>query len=345
MGHKNKVSLRDQICAAYDNMLAIGESKNAGKAAGNVADKIYSWETYRSYLKHACYFADWVKEQPAPAELGHKVRTLDEARRFVEPFLQSGIDRNLSPHSLKLQAAALAKLYHCKSTDFGVDLPSRARAKVTRSRGDKIRDKDFNEDLHQDLVTFCRCTGLRRSELEQIRGGDLREVDGRYYLEVTRGTKGGRPRTSPIVGSDEEVKAVVEQLRAAGSNKVYPYVNTHADVHGYRAEYATRIYNAHKRDLSTFKNERLVMYKNRVIDVYTSPGCRRAPFKHPEIYLPYAKEDGSPAFRPGYKDVPSAYYCQKDLAKVCYDRLALLEASQALGHNRECVVAGSYLRI
>lgn len=344
MGHKNKVSLRDQIRATYDGMLAIGESKNAGKASGSIAGKIYSWETYRSYMKHACYFADFVKQQPAPEDLGHKCRTLEEARRYIEPFLQNGIDRRLSAYTLQLQAAALAKLYGCHITDFDVDLPKRSRANLKRSRSEKIRDKNFNEDLHKDLVTFCKCTGLRRAELEQIRGEDLREVDGKYYLEVTRGTKGGRPRTSPIVGSEDEIQAVVAQLRAAGSKKVYETVSTNADIHGYRAEYASYIYNAQKRDLSEFKNERLVMYKSRVIDAYTSPGCHRDPSRHPEIYLPYRKADGSPAFVPGYKDVPAAYYCQKDLRKVAYDRVALLAASAALGHNRESVVAEHYLR-
>lgn len=344
MGHKNKVSLRDQIKNTYDSMLAIGENKKAAKAAGVASEHIYSWDTYRSYLKHACYFADFVKEQPAPAELGHKARTLDESRRYVEKFLQTGIDAGKSSYTISLQAAALTKLYQCKCTDFDIDLPRRERSALKRSRGEKIRDKNFNEDLHRDLVTFCRCTGLRRSELLQIRGEDLRNIDGRWFLEVTRGTKGGRPRTAPIVGSDEEIHAVIQQLQAAGSKKVYPYVSTNADVHSFRADYATRIYNAKKRDLNEFRDERLVMYRSRVIDVYTSPGCHRDPSIRPGIYTGKKKKDGSPEYVEGYKDAPSAYYCQKDLKKTVYDRLALLEASQALGHNRESVVADHYLR-
>ena len=343
MGRKNK-SLVYQIQEKFDGMLAIGQSKKADKAAGLTLGRIYSWETYHSYIKHACYFAEWLKEQPEPAELGRKIRTLDEARRYVEPFLQASIDAGKSSYTISLQAAALAKLYQCKCTEFDIDLPRRERSKLRRSRGEKIRDKNFNEDLHQDLVTFCRCTGLRRSELLQIRGEDLRVIDGKYYLEVTRGTKGGRPRTSPIVGTTEEIRAVVEQLLAAGAGKVYHYVSTDADVHSYRADYATRIYNAKKRDLSEFRDERLVMYRSRVIDVYTSLGCHRDPSIRPGIYTGKKKKDGSPEYVEGYKDAPSAYYCQKDLKKTVYDRLALLEASQALGHNRESVVADHYLR-
>ena len=337
MGRKNK-SLVYQVSKRYDGMLAIGESKKAAKAAGTAHQKIFSWDTYHSYLKHARYFTDYVKAEHS------SVRTLEEAREYVEAFLQHGIDRGLSAYSLSLQAAALAKLYGCHSTDFNVKLPSRSRAKLTRSRGEKVRDRDFNEVLHADLVTFCRCTGLRRAELKQIRGEDLRVIDDKYYLEITRGTKGGRPRTSPLIGTEEEICNVVEQLRIAGKQKVYPDPSGHADIHSYRAEYAKRIYDAHARDLAAFKNERLIMFKNTVIDVYESPSCRRDASQRPEIYLPGKKADGSPIFLPGWKDVPAAYYCQRDLKKVVYDRTALLVASQALGHNRESVVTEHYLR-
>ena len=118
----------------------------------------------------------------------------------------------------------------------------------------------------------------------------------------------------------------------------------HADIHSYRADYARRIYDAHARDLSVIKNERLIMRRSIVIEVYESPGCRRDTSRRPEIYLPGKKADGSPIFLHGWKDVPAAYYCQRDLKKVVYDRTALLAASQALGHNRESVVTEHYLR-
>ncbi len=342
MARKNRISLRDQIKSELDGMLGIGRSKHDDKILGIDNKYIYSWDTYKSYLKQTCYFADWVKKQPAPAELGHKARTLEEARRYVEAFLQDGIGRKLSPYTTKLQAAALAKLYHCSIQDFKIETPSRYRAQITRSRGEKVRDKNFNEEKHQELVNFCKCTGLRRSELELLRGENLCEKDGKYYVNVVRGAKGGRPRTSPIVGSDAEVRAVVERMKAAGANKVFSYVSTNADIHSYRGEYATRVYDAHKRDLSEFRNERIVMYKSHAIVVYTTPGCHMDRSQAPDIHLRDA--NGNMRFKPGYKDVPTAYYCRKDLKKVAYDRLALLAASQALGHNRECVVAEHYIK-
>ena len=345
MGQKRK-SLRDQIKESYDSMLKIGGDKHADKLAGIAQNHIYSWETYRSYNKQSFKFADWVKQQEAPADLGHKARTLEEARRYVEPWLQHNIDRGLSPYTIKLQASALAKIYKC---DFDIETPSRSRDAIKRSRGEKARDAHFNEELHKDLVSFCRCTGLRRSELEQIRGTDLiTNRDGSYALNITRGTKGGRARVSPLVGPKEEIEKVIAQFKAAGNKKVYPHhkISPHADIHSYRADYATRVYNANKRDYSAFKNERVIIYKNRVIETYTA--LNRTKKDRESFSKYYSKIDkdqfGNFKMLPGYRDVASAYTCRNDLATVTYDRKALFAASQALGHNRECVVAEHYLR-
>ena len=341
-------SLQKNIKNELDGMLRIGISKHDDKAAGvNTKEYIYSWESYRGYLKQATYFAQWVKEQPVDPALGHKPRTLEEARPYVEKWIQTNIDRGLSAYTIKIQAASLAKIYHCKITDFAIQTPARSRANIQRSRGEKERDKNFNENIHQDLVTFCRCTGVRRAELEQIRGTDLtQDENGNYFLSVVKGTKGGRPRISPIMGSKEEIEKVVQMMNAAGKEKVFKKISTHADVHGYRAQYATRVYEANKRPLEAFKNERLIIHKNRVIASYTSKNCHVVDReKYKEYYSTTKKEKRGkyPAMLPGYRDVSSMYHCKKDLAGTVYDRRALFAASNALGHNRESVVAEHYI--
>lgn len=342
------MSLQKSIQNRFDSMLRIGASKRADKIAGNDTKKyIYSWESYHSYLKHATYFAKWVKEQPVDPSLGHKPRTPEEARPYVEKWLCNSIARGLSAYTLKLQAAALAKLYGCSIGDFDIATPGRSRTDITRSRGSRKRDKNFNEDRHKDLVTFCRCTGVRRAELGQLRGTDLREKDGKYYFNITRATKGGRPRTSPVMAaSDEELKTVLQLAKKAGDGKIFEKVSSNADIHGYRAEYATRVYNAFKRDLSAIQNERLIIRQNHVIDAYTAPNCHIVDRERYAAYYSSTKKDrnGKPAMKTGYRDVSAVYHCQRDLAGVHYDRRALFIASEALGHSRESVVAEHYLR-
>ena len=334
-------SLIQQVKERLDGKLAIGESKYLAKLDGTYQDYIFSWDTYRSYLKHCCYFVRWCKEQDVDPFLGHKPRTLEECRVFAERWIQHDIDRGLSAYTIKLELSALAKLYGCKTIDFHIKTPLRKRAGITRSRGNVARDKHFSITNNKDLVTFCQCTGLRRAELAQIRGTDLIEHEGKLCLIVKRATKGGRPRISPVVGSSEEIETVKRLCTEAGSNKIFPNPNGNADIHSFRAVYATRVYNEHKRELDEFKNERLIIYKNKVVDFYVSKSGKKNYAKFKELYT---TDGGRSRMLRGYRDVSAAYYCRSDLKGVCYDRKALFEASQALGHNRETVVAEHYLR-
>jgi integrase len=201
-------------------------------------------------------------------------------------------------------------------------------------------DKHFSIEKNKDLITFCKCTGLRRAELEQIRGTDLIEREGKLCLDVHRATKGGRLRTSPISGSEEEIEVVKKLCEEAGEGKIFPSPNTNADIHSYRANYAQKIYDANKREYKDFKNERLIIYKNKVYDSYISKNGRRDRSRYPELYR---ISGGGRRMLPGYRDVSCAYYCRSDRKGVCYDRKALFEASSALGHNRETIVAEHYL--
>ena len=272
--------------------------------------------------------------------LGHKPRTLAECRRFAERWIRDGISRGLSAYTLKLQVSALAKLYGCTSKDFAVATPARKRYNITRSRGDVKMDKHFSLSANKDLIMFCKCSGLRRAELAQIRGTDLIIRDGKCYLDIKRGTKGGRTRVSPVVGNDDEIETVKNLCIQAGNGKIFSNPSKNADIHSYRAAYAQRIYDMHEREYNEFKNERLIVYKNQIIDFYTTKNGRRDVSKFPHLYVDVC---GRKKMLPGYRDVSGAFYCRADKKGAVYDRRALFKASCALGHNRETVVTEHYL--
>lgn len=338
--NKAKSSLVQQVKECLDSKLAIGESKYLAKLNGTHTNYIFSWDTYRSYLKHCCYFVKWCKTQEIDSSLGHKPRTLEECRVFAEMWIKYNVDRGLSAYTIKLQLSALAKLYGCKTTDFKIKTPARRRNNITRSRGNAIRDKHFSLSENRDLITFCVCTGLRRAELSQIRGSDLIMHEGKLCLDIKRNTKGGRIRLSPVVGNDEEIETVKRLCAEAGDNKIFPRPNQSADIHAYRAEYARKIYDKYKRDYKDFKNERLIIYKNKIVDSYVTKDGRKNINRYKELYITI---NGRRHMLGGYRDVSAAYYCRNDLKGVVYDRRALFEASEALGHNRETVVAEHYL--
>lgn len=237
---EKKGSLLHQVKTALDEKLAIGESKFEDKKIGATADKIYSWNTYKTYLKHNIYFIQWAKET-------HQIKSLDEGKKYVNEWLEMREKQGLSAYTVKLETSALMKLYNISSDEI-YKSNARYRANIQRSRGEKVRDKHFSEEKHKDLVKFCRATGLRRAELQQLRGTDLIEIDGEPFICVSRGAKGGRHRNIPLVFEKDFIQAL---MRSKGEEKVFEKVPNGADIHSYRAEFATRLYKKLARDIDS----------------------------------------------------------------------------------------------
>lgn len=253
MGYKNKKSLILQVKEMLDSKLAIGSSKQQAKINGTYKNYIYSWGTYRTYLQQCCQFVKWCKQQ-ARQDGSRQPRTLENCREYIGRYMEHM--EAYSAYTQKLVLSALCKLYSEYPTEgrpFGLpdQQPARHRADITRSRNAAERDLHFSEKNNADIVTFCRCTGLRRAELQQIRGIDL---DG-SSLMVYRGTKGGRVRIVPIVGSADEIAAVQQMAAAAGNNKIFPHVSSAMDVHHYRSVYCQRIYSSYARPLEQIPSQ------------------------------------------------------------------------------------------
>lgn len=338
MGRKNKSYYKDLHQQAYDRlngMQAFGESKKEAVANGTDRGKIFSFNTYQTYWKHTKYFLKYIKEAHP------KCTTLKSAKKYVNEWLQLRTDQGLSAWTIQTEAKALSKLYGIQPDDEGYfKPPKRNREDIKRSRGDRVRDRHFSEENNDELVKFCKGTGLRRSELMELRGKDLvtraqiedeiarlnalpagersaaadkrlemlqdtRLFDEEYFTHVRNG-KGGRERLSPIIG--RFAGQIIRRIRETpAEEKVWQYVNTNADIHGYRAEYATTIYKAHARSIQDIPYDR----------VHRGTGRR------------YQSD---------------VYTCRKDEAGKKLDKAAMLVCSKALGHNRISVVADNYIR-
>lgn len=302
MSHKNKESMVYQVKRALDERLRIGESKFAAKQDGTFTQGIYSWKTYENYLYHACRFARYCRSE-------YHARTVSDCRQYVADYLRKE-GESKSAWTVKLEASALAKLYGCSTVDFQVTTSPRLRENITRSRGSKMRDRHFSEGKNKDLVSFCRSTGLRRSELESLRGNQLIYDNGKYYIHV-RG-KGGRWRDAVVIG---DVATVVNKMKNAKDGKVWPHVHAGADIHSYRSDYATALYRLCEREYDT---------------------CRQSRFWNPE----HRCADGT---RGGW-DQDAIYHLRGTYAGQWRDKLAMLICSRNLGHNRISVVAEHYIR-
>lgn len=316
-------------------MLAIGESKRDAATTGEDREKIFSYSTYKTYMQQTKNFVTWLQQTHPEAT------SLKRSRKYVNEYLQMRVDRKDSAYTIHTAAAALRKVYGIAPGDKDFfDCPKRERANIVRSRVETQWDKHFSWERNADLVNFCRGTGLRRMELGNLEGRDLRTKDQieneiaklekipawnrdkatnlqlsllratrnyteTYFVHVRCG-KGGRERYAPIIGKHQE--EIVERIRDTKAlDKVWPHINTHADVHSFRSDYATALYREYARDISK---------------------------------IPYDKVNKGT----GHKYQSEVYYCRKDQARRRLDKRAMKVASQALGHNRLQIIATNYLR-
>lgn len=323
--------MREQVYDRLKGMLCFGESKRVAMKDGSSKDKIFAINTFHTY-KNECYrFADWVKEK-------YGEMTMKKAEKYVNEYLQQRQSENPSAWTMQTTAKALGKFYGIEQTDYTYyNPPKRERKNIVRSRLTTERDAHFSESNNQELIAFCRGTGLRHRELAAILKEDLytkqeieelietlkdkerntadeailiaaldtRIFDATHFIYVRKG-KGGRKRFSPIIGENQ--KSIIARFHKTQPGKhVWEYVNSNADIHAYRGDYATAIYKANARDIKDIPFDGI------------SKGTGRA----------YQKD---------------VYVCRKDEKGKKLDRKAMIMCSKALGHNRQEIVANNYIR-
>lgn len=245
-----------------------GSQRSSDKTNADTRDKIYSKNTFETYKRQFRYFADWLSEAHIDAH------TLDDARQYVDEYLLHLIELKRSAYSISTAKAALAKVFQTEATQF-IDTPSRERANIKRSRGGAVRDSNISSKTEAKLALFSSAVGLRRKEMLNIESKDLFFEDGKAYLNVTKGTKGGKPRIVEICGVTEgETEMIVEWIQAR-DGKLFPRLNTNYDNHYYRAVYAKRLYDRYKRKEKDIPlRERYVMRKDRAGEVYDKPAMQ-----------------------------------------------------------------------
>lgn len=338
MGRNNKKKyakdLHQQAYEKLKGMIALGESKAAAKKIGAERDKIYSFATYQTYWKHIKYFLRWVKK------VHPECTTLKAAKRHVNEWLQLRVEQGKSNWTVATEAAALNKLFGIEKSDpKRFQPPKRRREDIKRSRVDTVRDKHFSVTNNDLLIKFVRATGTRRNVLKKLRGKDLwsrermeqtvselenrndlseRETshlavlkdaletfpDQTWYLHHKK-DKNGRYRMAPVVGPYTGL--VVERMQNTPPEElVFLHVNSNADIHSYRADYAAAIYRRYARKIEEIPFDA------------TNQGTGRR----------YQKD---------------VYRCKMDEKGKKLDRAAMYRASKALGHNRISIISDHYL--
>lgn len=240
----------------------MGSKRSKDKAEADTKNKIYSKATFETYKQQFRHFADWLDKAHPEAF------TLEDARGFVDEYLRHLIELERSAYSISTAKAAIAKVMGVEATQF-IATPPRLRADIKRSRGVAERDKHISDKKEEELARFTSATGLRRKEMTMITAEDLFFENGQAYLNVTKGTKGGKSRVAKIVGkTEEETKDIVKWIQSK-EGRLFNKLSSNYDNHYYRATYANRLYNQLKRDIADIPTqERYVMRKERAGEVY-----------------------------------------------------------------------------
>lgn len=344
MGRKNKKyrkTLKQQANMRLKAKTRFGVSKREylreNEENPGAENLIFGIGTYTSYWESIKSFIEYIEEYHP------QITTLDKCKPYVREYLEKAEYDGQSAWSVQLYAKALNKLFDItpESPDY-VEPPQRKRSEIKRSRGEAVRDSNFSEKNNHVLVSFAKGTGFRRSELGWIRKeclftkGELKnilcslndtELESKFnedaskvklaiedtyvfteeYYVYVKG-KGGRIRFAPVL--DKYLTVVIEKFdQSMPGQKVWPTVNSNADVHSYRSDYANSIY---------------LEYARPIEDI-------------PKVI--YIKDEQG-----NIKKELGLYYMRNDEKGKAYDRRAMLYCSKALGHNRVTVVAENYLR-
>lgn len=245
-------------------MFEAGKSskRSYDKTQDDTKDKIYSEQTYRTYKKQFGYFMDWLSQEHPEAV------TIKDAHKHANEFLQFRMDKGESPSTLSTIKSAMAKVFGISSTTL-LKTPPRERAGYKRSRFPVKSDSHISEATERRLSLFTSATGLRRSEMTKITADDLFFVDGKAYLNVTKGTKGGKARVVEIMGaSEEETKHIIEFIQSK-KGRLFPKLHSNYDNHRYRGTYAMRLYMHYARNEKDIpRADRYIMRKDRAGEVY-----------------------------------------------------------------------------
>lgn len=243
---KVRCQMRNTLKGLYH--MGKGVSRKEIKDAHNWTPFIHSQATFDTYMKECNKFADYCQS------IGY--RHIDECvDDVVYDYINGLISAGKQPHTISTALNGIAKGLNRRAESFDIALPKRERSGIVRSRNEVEYDKHINLENHKDLVTFQRCFGLRKDkELAVISIRNI-EDDGKDLFCTVKG-KGGKIRTVKAYGSEAEKNQIREYLktRPEGS-KLFPDIPKAFDAHAIRAEFASRVYHAHERDLDTLERK------------------------------------------------------------------------------------------
>lgn len=249
MGKKSKIThqalnnLQKQTKYGQSKHLAKEKAREEARKTGEKVKEvrgIYSTRTYTSYAKVCKQFIqETIKAHPS-------VRTFDDCRPYVEEFLESKSEKDVSAWTLHQYGSALACAYGCSKNDFAFIYPERSRADIIRCRNEHSSDYRYPEERWDKAKMLIKATGCRRMEALRLRKKDFRErKDGN--LEVFKRGKNNIERWCLV--NPKYTNEVKDFLREAPTHRINDEERLllkaeipRGSIHDLRADYARDLY-------------------------------------------------------------------------------------------------------
>ncbi len=171
-------------------------------------------------------------------------KTTEECRNHIDDYVQFLIDKKLTANTIHTYLSPVALFFGMPLSD--IEKPRRCSAHNVRSRSTngKVQrsDNDISNPKYAHLVEFQRRVGIRRRELQNLRGNDFKkDINSNFYVYVRKG-KGGKSQWQLILPEDVEF---VKTYFDGTENKVFTSeeFKNKLDLHKLRAEQAKRAYH------------------------------------------------------------------------------------------------------
>ncbi len=234
-------SLSYQIKSRLSSLTRYGTSKhNAKKKEGQHPKGIFSFKTYEDYVNKCLQFAEWVKTTYGARDLKDLAPHMDDYLRYRKTLRKKN-GQPLSAWTIKLDRAAIEKLFEPEHLKTSEPLPPRLRQDIKKNRGEI---EGFNEKKHDTLVRLGKSTGARREEVAKLRYRDIDAEAGTVLIEQG---KGGKRRT--IHALDKEILREIMAGEHDQDELIFKNIPCRYPEHKYRRYYAQTLYNLLARPL------------------------------------------------------------------------------------------------
>lgn len=169
--------------------------KESARSSGLPCPKIsglFSDGTIQTYLKQTDDFLNFIDST------GADVKHIEDCFFFVRMYFDFMTKKELSAWTIHTRMFALAAMFGCKVSDFGIKLPARRRKDIKRTRLEMPTSERFTDEKYDNIRAFVTGTGARREGLRKLKKGDLIvKLGGDMLIHLDE--KGGKERWALVL--------------------------------------------------------------------------------------------------------------------------------------------------